>query len=98
MFYQLSRTLSCSTIDSSSENVLKKVNVTFSVHTHHFVPVKSGVHTDKNSQEKQAIEHAELAHASLSKSFGILHADSANLKPGVQYRVDTKKLVLTEVR
>lgn len=38
------------------------------VHTHHFVTVKSGVDPDKNSQEKQAIEHAELAHACLSKT------------------------------
>lgn len=68
------------------------------VHTHHFVTAKGGVHPDRNTQEKQATEHAELAHASLSKSFGILHADSANMKPGVQYKVDTKKLVLTEVQ
>jgi hypothetical protein len=67
------------------------------VHGHHFVTVRGGQHPDEKSREKQAREHARIAHANLPGRIGTLHIEPTAFKQGVQYKVDHQKKTLVEI-
>ena len=66
------------------------------VHMHNVVTVNGGMHPDKNTVEKEALEQLSQTQPSFKEKVALLHVDPSSLKPRTLYKVDTARHVLIE--
>ena len=66
------------------------------IHRHDVITEKGGKHPDEKTRERDALHQLRQAQPECKAETALLHVNPKTIRPGILYKVDTKKRVLVE--